>query len=102
MEGGALLTQRVILGKFERDWTFIRQKRPFLARRMRKGNIRQCLLGKNIRHCLVGKIWNLVSEEKWPLKPVDAEEFGKEKKKVKREKERERESSWRNTNHRDR
>lgn len=71
----------VILGKFERDWTFIRQKRPFLARRMRKGNIRQCLLGKNIRHCLVGKIWKLVSEEKWPLKPVDAEEFEKEKKK---------------------
>lgn len=40
-------------------------------------------------------------EEKWPLKPVGAEEIEKEKKKVKRRK-RERESSWRNTNHRDR
>lgn len=80
-ERRSFVDTRVILGKFERDWTFIRQKRPFLARRMRRGNIRQCLLGKNIRHCLVGKIWKLVSEEKWPLKPVGAEKFGKEKKK---------------------
>lgn len=29
-----------------------------------------------------------MSEEKWPLKPVGAEKFEKEKKKVKREKER--------------
>lgn len=39
-----------------------------------------------------------MSEEKWPLKPVGAEKFGKEKK----SEEGERESSWRNTNHRDR